>query len=72
MTLKQQIIFFVTLFVCIMVSMGIGTYTVGHQSITIEEIFKIQPFDYFICAGVIIGGFLGMVLAAIYGEEKDD
>ena len=70
--MKQQTILFVTLFVCIAISMGIGTYTVGHQSITKEEIFKVQPFDYFIVAGVVIGAFLGSVLAVIYGEEKDD
>ena len=72
MTSKQQIIFFVTFFVCFMIVTGIGTYTVGHQSITVEEIFKVQPFDYFIVAGVMIGAFLGMILAVIYGEEKDD
>ena len=72
MTLKKQIIFFVTFFVCIAISTGIGTYTVGHQSITVEEIFKIQPFDYFIVAGVVTGAILGLILAEIYGEEKDE
>jgi len=72
MTFKKQIIFFVTFFVCFAISTGIGTYTVGHQSITTEEIFKIQPFDYFICAGVVTGAILGLILAEIYGEEKDD